>query len=229
MSRDRIKHILARTPREPVRALTGYVPYRLGNKVSVPANTPVVSATIVGSSQKYNRYKITIAALTPEGETLSATDARFLDWELLCTVENDRITRSGRLSAVNGAQVVYAGGYAIDLRVGNPTAQDLDLHWSVDEDVAGLAKWEDAEEFLNLAIETVLAIPPFCDSLYVFSPGAAAIAPRLRGYNSTGTLMFDEVLPTPRSAEIQLTPGMLYTITPAAGVSTHAVLYTCIG
>lgn len=140
--------------------------------------------------------------------------------------ENDRIPQVVQVP-LGGGQVIYVPGRSLEITVTNLTAQPLILHYGLDEATPGLSAWETSEILTGVAVETALDVPAFANSLRVFciSGGPAWI---LRGYDNSGTLIYQETLAVPRSADVELVPSLLYTIEPLAA-SNCAIHYQCVG
>jgi hypothetical protein len=212
--------------------------YRIGNLQVVPAlagfpafmgalNPPVILVNH-GEVNEVKRWKVTLHVTDPEGNVPSMHGSG-LRFSVLSKMENDLIPRRIFIS-VGNARVLYAPGRSLEVLGINPNAYALTAHWQIDEYTAGLAEWEDQDVFAALAVETVLSIPPFCLSFTVYAPGAAAPAPRLRGYGPTGIVVYDEVLSVPVSRAVECVPNLVYTIAPVGmNPQVHAIRYKCLG
>jgi len=203
--------------------------YRIGDQRVVPAGATGFSIHNHGLVDHYYRWKVKLACSFPTGVPDPATDGMRLRFHIFGKAENDRIEHRVSVSP-NDAQVVYVHGRSVEILCDNPTTVPLVAQYNLDEAAPGLSTWEDMEFFTALAVETPLDIPPFCDAFVVLSPGAAAPAPRIRGYLPGGVVGYDEVLAVPRPLAIPRTPNLDYTIAPTGAVpQVHTVHYQCVG
>jgi hypothetical protein len=205
--------------------------YRIGDLVDVPGASVTQCLSNYGHINRILRWKATLMVQDPEGND-SLRNGAGLRFTVLAKMENELIPRTCFVT-VGDAQVIYAPGRSISIQAANPQAFELQAHYQLDEYAGGLSEWEDNQVFPALAAEADMALPNFCDSFEVFSPGATAPAPRLRGYGPGGTLVYDEVLAVPRSGEIPRIPGVDYTLSPSGGggggPQSHIILYNCVG
>lgn len=209
--------------------------YRIGNQVVVPAGAgfgvepPVVLANH-GDPAKIFRWKVILHTVLPEGGVDPVNAGCGLRFIVRPRMENDDIPRTCFVT-LDDAQHIYASGRSLSVFAFNPNAFDLTAHISLDEYVGGLSIWEDVTLFENtLVAEVPLDFPPFCSRFQITSPGAAAPAPRIRGYAPGGVLVYDETLAVPRSGLVDRVPDLDYTIAPTGGApQSHAILFHCDG
>ena len=150
-------------------------------------------------------------------------------FRVFAKMENELIPRTCFVTTGN-AQVIYAPGRSLEITADNPQAFDLQAHYSLDEYAGGLSEWEDRQLITGMVAETDLELPNFCARFEVFSPGAAAAPPSVKGYGPGGVLVYEEVLAVPRSGEIPIIPQLDYTISPTGvPAQSHVVLYECVG
>jgi hypothetical protein len=209
--------------------------YRIGDATRVPAqagfgvNPPVLVANH-GNAAGISRWKATLFTTDPEGNA-GANDGARLRFVVTGKMENEIIPRRALVTR-GEASVIYAPGRSISIAVYNPMDYALYAQWQIDEATAGISRWEDGEIFASIDINTEypLDIPPFCQSIQVFSGGGVS-APTLRGYQQSTQIapVYVEVVTVPRSEPIPVVPGLSYTIEAGGLSQTYAVYYACFG
>lgn len=205
--------------------------YRIGNKNTVPANTPQanpVGLINFGKPDVVGRFKITLNVQDPTSAEPANTGAG-LRFQIIAQMENDKIPRTCFVS-VGGGQVLYVPGRSLNVVAWNPYAIGLEAHWNIDEVVAGISVWEDVDLFVDstaLTVEAALDLPTFCTGFEVFTISGGP-APTIRGYSNTQQV-FRETVTAGRSGRIPVVPGFDYTIEPGVNPQNVAVVYTCQG
>jgi hypothetical protein len=207
--------------------------YRIGNANAVPSgagilNSGIEPVTLVnhGEVNRIGRWKVTLMVKDPAGNDVTR-DGVGLRFVVTARMENDIIPRTCFVT-LGDAQVIYAPGRAMEVIAINPSAIDLEAHWNIDEVTAGLSRWEDVQVFDALGGETDLELPPFCGSFEVFGVMGQA-APMLRGYGPGGTLLYSEIIGSPRSGPIPRIPSIDFTLQSGAPPTQHTVLFVCDG
>jgi hypothetical protein len=215
--------------------------YKIGDQVEVAAlagfaGNPRQALRIGSLPNHIFRWKIQLAAAIPPGTVLPANGSAGLRFFVRASSGNEIITRRVFVQAslsngvVGNASILYVFGRSIDFEVENPSGFPMTAHYGLDEATAGFSYWSDFQTVSTAAAEVLLDLPPFCSSFEVVtlstSPGA-----QLRGYNAAGTLVYDEVLTSPRSDRIAVVPGLRYTLAASGGIlpTNYEVAYYCLG
>lgn len=201
--------------------------YRIGDTKTV-ANGATELLANHGHQDHYFRWKVTLGVRDADGVAYTPNTAYTALFNVLIKVENDRILRRCAVPR-GGGQVLYAPGRFIDVSVTNAGSQPLQIDYNLDEATPGLSSWSWFEDLAGVVAETELDVPEFCTSAQIFTPtGSAGFT--LRGYGATGALVYFETLFVPRSGEIALAPGLLYTVQNVGpGAQDGHIHYRCVG
>lgn len=209
--------------------------YRLGNRVSVPANTANLDFFYVGTIPRVNRYKVTFTVTDPEGNVptpiLNAAYGVYLRFTIKGAIENDVTTRYVTVG-LNNSAIVYVPGRSLHITVTNVTDYGLVTSVSIDEAAGGISQWEDVQavQALNTSPYYVQLRPaPFTQVMTLLTPSSATPQPTLNGFDYAGNLVYKELLATPRSGVIPYSPSLSYQLVPAVFPFTGSMLYGCEG
>lgn len=200
--------------------------HRGGDRVVIPAGETVTLVNY-GLQDGYFRWKVSLLAEGTDDGVYDVQTAYPLLVQITGKYENDVITRTPNLSIGRNA-VVYVPGRTLNVLATNPTDQPIAVHYSLDEATPGLSAWT-SDDTLTIAAETDLDIPPFASTLQLFGLTGGTNW-TLRGYDSGGTVVYQEILNSPRSAQVPISPSLFYTVEPTAA-GTHAIhaLFQCVG
>lgn len=222
--------------------------YRIGDRVLVPAlagfgGRPRQVLRIFGAQSTVSRWKVIMATTIPAGQAIPPFAAIGLRFHVRSAMGNEFIPRRCFVragiavdgneftdQAIIGGQTLYVPGRSLDLTVENPNAFPVFAHYGTDEATAGFSYWSDFESITTIfGAEVQLDLPAFTHSFTVYGLSTAS-APDLRGYNSAGVLVYQQVLPFGQSFDVRNDNGLNYTLQPAVGgPATYHVLYNCIG
>lgn len=203
--------------------------YRIGDFVVIPPNTYNHTLVNHGSTNLFFRWKVTLYADSAPDGIYAANTSYYLTVRIAPKAENDEITRVVQIQR-GGTQIVYGPGRTLVVTVDNPTNQPLVIHYNLDEATPGLSPFRgNAELLADAGVAEELLPPPFATDLQLFGV-AGGTGWILRGWNLSGTLVYEEVLAVPRSASIPILPTLRYTLEPAVGLAQTAVIqYSCVG
>ena len=205
--------------------------YKIGDQVLVPAlsgvgGTPTLLRNFF-LPDRILRWKAVLSVELPDGVTLPANTSGGLRFRVTSRMGNEIQARTAFVG-VGNAVVLYAPGRSLEIVAINPSAvTPFMAHYGTDEATAGFSPWEDFESFAagDVVAETELTMQRFCREIEIFSVNGAP-APTLRGYDQTGTAVYLDVLPVPKSGRISASPNFRYTI---QGAGAYTVLYHMLG
>lgn len=202
--------------------------YAAGDIVTVEPNE---TRTLVnhGLVDAFFRWKVSLNVVGNRDATYAPNTAYPMLVRVVGKNENDAIDRNTVVGLGRG-QVLYVPGRSLQVLATNPTDQPLDIQYSLDEATPGLSSWTSDEPIsLTAGTEYPLTIEAFATSIQVVSTSASP-GWILRGYDQTGTLIYEETTPAPRSGLVPVAPSLYYTIEPASpGTWDALVVYQCVG
>lgn len=224
------------------RDLSGFL---IGDAVTVPARAgfdgnPRVALKLLGMPDAIMRWKTILACSIPFGTVVPANAALGLRFFVRGSMGNEQITRrcfvrAGQGTAatpqiIGNAQTIYVPARSLAMEAVNPTNRDIVAHYGVDGGTAGFSYWSDYEEITtDDATGVSLDMPAFTRTFTVYSLSTNAAA-ELRGYNASGTMVYQQVLTAGNSGQIEVDPHLNYTLRSSlGGPFTYSVVYNCLG
>lgn len=207
--------------------------YRLGDRVTIPANTVNREVVWIGNIVTgLNRFKVILSVSLPSGSLLPTTViAPDVSFSILGRTENDATTREVKVGLGN-ATIAYIPGRSLRILATNTSDYDLVVSYSLNEAEAGISEFTTTQRTVDLnAAPYVIRVnvPPFGKSFQVFAPSAATPNPTLNAYDEDANLVFSQVLDVPQSIPIAVVPGLKYILTPAAFPATFTIRHLCEG
>jgi len=226
------------TDGQVLRSMTQRTYRRGGPVVPVPAVPPSIGLKIIdipslSEKSDYMRYKLTLSVHAGDGAVIPAGTVVSMDVAIMSMVESTAVTRHATIR-VEDSEVFYLYGTSLQVLCTNTSGFDLTVGYQIDEESGGLARWDTVQVLrIDPAVNTTLNVPEFCNSFDIYTDDALHPIV-IRGQiliAGVMTTVWTELLPAPRSGEINLIENAGYTVTtlPATPIFRAACVFHCFG